>query len=91
MVLYYYLFRERFTYQSYYKKTPDTTVSFRFERKRSKKTGSYDPSFEMHKTKNMFLPYPELTQSDEIPSGVIDPNTIYNDVFDEKIEDDFLK
>ena len=45
----------------------------------------------MHKNQNIFLPYPEISQSDEIPSVAIDPNTIYNDVFDEKIEDDFLK
>lgn len=75
--------RERYTYQSYYKATQDTGQ--RFERKQNKKTGSYNPGFEMHKKQNMFLPYSE---NDVIPS---DPNTIYNDLFDENIDDDFLK
>ena len=81
--------RERFTYQSYYKKTQDVS-GFKLERKQSKKSGSYNPGFEMNKKLNIFLPYPDMTQIDDmIPTG--DPNTVYNDVYDENIEDDFLK
>ena len=62
--------RERYIYQSYYKKTQD--IGHRFERKQTKKTGSYNPGFEMHKKQNMFLPYPDWTlNNDVIPSAVL--------------------
>jgi len=82
--------RERYTYQSYYKRTQE--IGHRFERKQSKKTGSYNPGLEMHKKQSMFLPYSEpALHNDVIPSVTVDPNIMYNDVFDENIEDDFLK
>lgn len=81
--------RERFTYQSYYKKTQDV-AGLKLERKQSKKTGSYNPGLEMNKKLNIFLPYSDMTQIDDvIPTG--DRNTVYNDLYDENIEDDFLK
>ena len=80
--------RERFTYQSYYKKTQDA-AGFKLERKQRRKSGSYNPGFEMNKKQNIFLPYPDMTQidGDVIPTGDI----YYNDLYDENIEDDFLK
>ena len=81
--------RERFTYQSYYKKTQDAQ-GFKLERKQRRKSGSYNPGFEMHKKQNIFLPYPDMAQIDDvIPTA--DFNTVYNDLYDENIEDDFLK
>lgn len=44
----------------------------------------------MNKKLNIFLPYSDMTQIDDvIPTG--DRNTVYNDLYDENIEDDFLK
>lgn len=46
----------------------------------------------MQRKQNMFLPYPDLAVNDDvIPSVVVDPNTVYNIMYDENIEDDFLK
>ena len=49
----------------------------------------------MHKKQNMFLPYPDMTQIDDvIPTAMPDHSTIYNDLYDidaDNIEDDFLK
>ena len=84
--------RERFTYQSYYKKTQDVG-GLKLERKQSKKTGSYNPGFEMHKKQKIFLPYPDMTQIDDVlPTAMTDHNFVYNALYDaDNIEDDFLK
>ena len=47
----------------------------------------------MHKKQKIFLPYPDMTQIDDvIPTAMIDHNFIYNALYDaDNIEDDFLK
>ncbi|XP_065904468.1 uncharacterized protein [Dysidea avara] len=80
--------RERYTYQSYYKRT---SLDFSSERRRSKRRGSYNPTFEMHKKMtNMFLPFPEeLLETDLRSSVMVDPTTDV-DPDDDTLEDGFL-